>query len=82
VRKITLPVFDPDYDPLEARRRKEGEERGVGEERENGANAKKRKVDGEAEEDKKETRFVTGVPLTSMAGHTGYLTFATLPASH
>ena len=54
-------MFDPDYDPLEARRRKEGEEGEVGEkgEEENGVKAKKRKVDGEVEEDKKESRFET-----------------------
>ena len=32
-----------------------------------------------AQTEMKETRFVTGVPLTTMPGHTGYLTFATLP---
>ena len=33
----------------------------------------------EPEVELKESKFVTGVPLTTMAGHTGYLTFATLP---
>ncbi len=53
--------------------------------------AKKRKLDEEDEangesSDKtkpvpkpEDTNFVTGVPLTTMPGHTGYLTFATLP---
>lgn len=64
VRKITLPVFDPDMDPLGASR--------------------KRKLEGTEEDgeekkvEEKEAKFVTGVPLTNMAGHTGYLTFATL----
>ena len=30
---------------------------------------------------KPEKSFVTGVPLLTMPGHTGYLTFATLPAT-
>jgi tRNA (adenine57-N1/adenine58-N1)-methyltransferase len=64
VRKITLPVFDPELDPLGASRKRKLEEE-----------------DGEPKErvEEKESKFVTGVPLTNMAGHTGYLTFATLP---
>merc|ERR1712059_224406 len=34
----------------------------------------------EGEKKEKEAKFLTGVPLTNMPGHTGYLTFATLPA--
>ena len=30
---------------------------------------------------KPEESFITGVPLLTMPGHTGYLTFATLPAT-
>ena len=42
--------------------------------------SRKRKMeDNEPEVELKESKFVTGVPLTTMAGHTGYLTFATLP---
>jgi len=65
VRKITLPVFEPDMDPL--------------------ANSRKRKLEEKEEQEddckteEKESKFVTGVPLTTMPGHTGYLTFATLP---
>jgi len=62
VRKITLPVFDPDMDLLEASRKRKLEE----------VEEEERKVE------EKEAKFVTGVPLTNMAGHTGYLTFATL----
>jgi len=70
VRKITLPVFEPGMDPLASRKRKL-EDKEEGEE-----------VDIEAKnEEGKESKFVTGVPLTTMPGHTGYLTFATLPAS-
>ena len=45
------------------------------------ASRKRKLEDGEAEVEveMKESKFVTGVPLTTMAGHTGYLTFATLP---
>ena len=55
------------------------------------AASRKRKLDSgnaeiktEVEEDSisdeiKDTKFVTGVPLTTMPGHTGFLTFATLP---
>jgi len=47
---------------------------------ENGAaeSGKKRKWDKD-EQSEKESKFVTGVPLTTMPGHTGYLTFSTLP---
>merc|ERR1712039_842178 len=76
VRKITLPVFDPELDPLaesKKRRAEEEEEEKVGE--------KRKRPDGEREKTEgKETQFVTGLPLTNMAGHTVYLTFATLPA--
>ena len=34
---------------------------------------------GKGKEDE-ETTFLTGIPLITMPGHTGYLTFATLPA--
>ena len=73
VRRITVPIYDP-----ERKRSIVGEE------------SKKRKLeeDGEEEEEDKkdkaqtkdpETSFLTGVPLLAMPGHTGYLTFATLP---
>ena len=65
-----MPVFEPGMDPLASRKRKL-EDKEEGEE-----------VDIEAKnEEGKESKFVTGVPLTTMPGHTGYLTFATLPAS-
>ena len=44
--------------------------------------SRKRKLEEsepEVDVELKEAKFVTGVPLTTMAGHTGYLTFATLP---
>jgi len=70
VRKITLPVFDNNLDLLSAsRKRKLESESGIKEEESQCAK----------ESEMKETKFVTGVPLTTMPGHTGYLTFATLP---
>ena len=60
----------------------EDERREKGKEGEVGKWGRKRKrPDGERDKTEgKETQFVTGLPLTNMAGHTGYLTFATLPA--
>jgi len=68
-RKITLPVFDNDHESLEYGK-------GNGNEDPEPPESKKRK----SENVKKtmETSFYTGVPLTTMPGHTGYLTFATL----
>jgi len=72
VRKITLPAFDPDMDPMgyNSRKRK----------LEDGEEQKGNYDNGEEEKKDKEVKFVTGVPLTNMPGHTGYLTFATLPS--
>ena len=70
VRKIALPVFDSNLDPLSASRKRkldtEDEEKDV-------------KADNETQDELKDAKFVTGVPLTTMPGHTGFLTFATLP---
>jgi len=82
VRRVSVPLFDPEFDPLQARH----ETVVVGElekskEEENGANVevgKKRKWD-KVDNAEKESKFVSGIPLTTMPGHTGYLTFATLP---
>ena len=71
VRKISLPVFDSNLDLLAAsRKRKLDTEDGDTE----------TKADSESRTDEmKDAKFVTGVPLTTMPGHTGFLTFATLP---
>jgi len=78
VRKISLPVFEPDLNPLAASRKRRLEESEAGEE---GKEVPQRQMKEEDEVVGKESKFVTGVPLTSMPGHTGYLTFATLPSS-
>ena len=75
VRKITLPVFDTSLDLLAAsRKRKLEAEEGDGD-----GDAEDAEARDERSEELREARFVTGVPLTTMPGHTGYLTFATLP---
>ena len=65
VRKINLPLYDHQRESQEY---------------DKDSSTKKRKLD---EVDSNggaslETSFVTGVPLTTMPGHTGFLTFATL----
>ena len=72
VRKITLPVFDTSLDLLSASRKRKLEEAEEGD-------ADDTEARDERSEELREARFVTGVPLTTMPGHTGYLTFATLP---
>ena len=70
VRKIALPVFDSNLDLLAAsRKRKLDNEDG---------DTEADSVDTKSDE-MKDAKFVTGVPLTTMPGHTGFLTFATLP---
>ena len=64
-RKITMPLYDHNKESIEY------EDQGDPE-------FKKRKLDEEFSQKNLETTFITGMPLTSMPGHTGYLTFATL----
>ena len=71
-------MFEPDLTPLAASRKRRLEESEAGEEVREVA---QRQMKDEDEVVGKESKFVTGVPLTSMPGHTGYLTFATLPSS-
>ena len=73
-----MPVFEPDLNPLAASRKRRLEESEAGEEVREVAQGQMKDED---EVVGKESKFVTGVPLTSMPGHTGYLTFATLPSS-
>ena len=61
-RKITMPLYDHNKESSEY----EDQE------------SKKRKLDEEFAKKDLETSFITGIPLTNMPGHTGYLTFATL----
>ncbi len=91
VRRITVPVYDADrrQQTKEEAVATTAAEPQEGEEEQNPAESMKRRLDcdgGEGEEalsvkeKDPEKTFVTGVPLLSMPGHTGYLTFATLPA--
>lgn len=68
VRKVTLPLYDHDHESVEYQNGAQNSENGE-------AASKKRKME---ENGALEKNFVTGVPLTTMPGHTGYLTFATL----
>jgi len=87
VRKITLPEFDPEFDPLEAKEANNVKDEIKCENKEESTEAssddnvgdknRKRKLEVCREREKK---FLSGLPLFSMPGHTGYLTFATLPA--
>ena len=61
-RKITMPLYDHNKESSEY----EDQE------------SKKRKLNEEFSKKDLETSFITGIPLTNMPGHTGYLTFATL----
>ncbi len=65
VRKITLPLYDHQKESQEYDNESEG-------------SSKRRKSEEESASNNLETSFVTGVPLTTMPGHTGFLTFATL----
>ena len=65
VRKITQPIYDHNKESEEYLNENNGEEN------------RKRKMEQNGKKEL-ETSFVTGLPLTNMPGHTGYLTFATL----
>eukprot|EP00088_Acartia_fossae_P066757 TRINITY_DN828_c0_g1_i3.p1 TRINITY_DN828_c0_g1~~TRINITY_DN828_c0_g1_i3.p1 ORF type:complete len:344 (-),score=68.28 TRINITY_DN828_c0_g1_i3:159-1157(-) len=80
VRKITLPEFDPEFDPLDEKNDNSDNlpSEQDNQQKEDGQKGMKRKHTGSSIMEA-EKKFVTGVPLTSMPGHTGYLTFATLP---
>ena len=65
-RKITMPLYDHNKESIEYEDQADPE------------SAKKRKLNEEFDKKDLETMFITGMPLTNMPGHTGYLTFATL----
>jgi hypothetical protein len=88
VRKITQTVFDPARQPTPNSAADPNRVESADE-----TSQKKRKVDeidddddaetsaknGAAKSDEMQKSFVTAVPLLKMPGHTGFLTFATLP---
>ena len=92
VRKIVMPSFDPDRPvPLTAGQKRKAEDTGDQNATNGDSSEDKQKDDpreskGENEKREKilekpeDITFFTGVPLTTMPGHTGYLTFASLPA--
>jgi len=76
VRKITIPLYDHNKESSEyvpntpaATIEDSNNKRKLEETSETNGDTKKPNL---------ETSFVTGIPLTTMPGHTGYLTFATL----
>jgi tRNA (adenine57-N1/adenine58-N1)-methyltransferase len=71
VRRITVSVYEADRKSSTNKEEQEAAE----------AESRKRKLDEKDAPKDPEKSFVTGLPLVSMAGHTGYLTFATLPAT-
>ena len=88
IRKIVMPSFDPDRPvPLTAGQKRKAEDTGD-QNATNGDSSEDKQKDDPSENEKREKilekpddiTFFTGVPLTTMPGHTGYLTFASLPA--
>ena len=96
VRKITMPVYDEkrvkkqpiptnedekkEEGPSPSKKQKLEAEGGVPDKEEDNSRLEDGNSGGDSEV-KPEKSFVTGVPLLTMPGHTGYLTFATLPAT-
>lgn len=83
VRKISQNVFDPLRQPTPSQHNNDNDEE---------APPKKRMLETDEADDKivenpapkvgeNQKNFVTAVPLLKMPGHTGFLTFASLPPS-
>ncbi len=73
VRRVTLPKYEPNRESMEivqAKKRKLEEDANGDAEEKTNAKAKEEEI-----------TFLSGLPLFQMPGHTGFLTFATLPAS-
>ena len=91
VRKMVQTVFDPSRQPTSTSSAVDRRDAADDDDDDAGA-AKKRKVDEESPQDdesdekapppkadENQKSFVTAIPLLKMPGHTGFLTFATLP---
>jgi hypothetical protein len=80
VRRITLPVFDESRESKEITNQKKRKQHPDEEDNENDAEPEASAANGQEVKDDENVSFVSGIPLLSMPGHTGYLTFATLHA--
>lgn len=78
VRRITMAKFDANWESKEVT---ESKKRKLEDSEATSETDSKSEPEKNGQHPAEDCQFVTGIPLVSMPGHTGYLTFATLPAS-